>query len=76
MRGRRRDPPRITSYNVCYTKLLRVRAFNGLALAIVVPTGKPDKIVNPDSDRKLGEIVVRVSSKGLEPAEVRLMTQP
>lgn len=53
-----------------------VRVFNGLALAIVVPTGVPDKNAKPNSNRKLGEIVVRVSSNGLAPAEVKLNTQP
>ena len=51
-------------------------ASGGLALVIVVPSGESDKIVYPKSDRKLGEIIVRVSSNGLAPAEVRLITQP
>ena len=51
-------------------------ASGGLVLVIVVPSGESDKIVYPKSDRKLGEIIVRVSSNGLAPAEVRLITQP
>jgi beta-galactosidase len=53
-----------------------VRTFNGLALAIIAATGEPDKLVKPNSDRKLGEIVLKASSKGLPPAEVRIMGQP
>ena len=48
-----------------------VRAFNGLALAILTATDGEDEI-KPDSERKLNEIIVRVSANGLETAEIRL----
>ncbi len=48
-----------------------VRAFNGLALAILTATPGVDEI-KPGSERKSGEIIVRVSANGLKPAEVRL----
>ncbi len=53
-----------------------VRTFNGLALAIIAPTGMPDMAVDPDSGRKPGEIVVTARSNGLPPTEIRLTTQP
>jgi beta-galactosidase len=53
-----------------------VRTFNGMALAIIAPTGEEDKIANPErSNRKLGEIVLVVRSRGLEPVELRF-TKP
>jgi beta-galactosidase len=52
-----------------------LRTFNGLALAIVAPTGKQDRISNPSSaNRKLGEIVLTARSRGLEPVEIRFTT--
>ena len=53
-----------------------VCAFNGLALVIIAATGAPDKHIPPNSTRRPGEIVVKASSKGMPPAEVRITTVP
>ena len=53
-----------------------VRTFNGLALAIIAPTGQPDKVVKPNSDRKPGGIILTARSRGLPPAELRISAQP
>jgi len=48
-----------------------VRTFNGLALAIVAATSGPDE-PRPNEKREAGEIVVTVSSRGMESRELRL----
>lgn len=53
-----------------------VRTFNGLALVIIAPTGAPDKITKPNSDRKLGEIKLTARVRDLPPAELRISTPP
>ena len=53
-----------------------VRTFNGLALVIIAPTGKPDKVGKPNSRRKAGEIILTARSRGLPPAELRISAQP
>jgi len=52
-----------------------VRTFNGLALAIIAPTGEPDPRVRPNSNRKRGEFLLTAGSRGLPPAELRIVTQ-
>jgi beta-galactosidase len=48
------------------------RTFNGLGLAIIAATSGPEPESRGGSDRKPGEIIVRASSKGMEPVELRL----
>jgi beta-galactosidase len=48
------------------------RTFNGLGLAIIAATSGPEPEINKGSDRKPGEIIVRVQSKGMESFETRL----
>ena len=48
------------------------RTFNGLGRAIIAATSGPDPGIRPGSNRKPGEIIVRVNSKGMESAELRL----
>jgi beta-galactosidase len=49
------------------------RTFNGLGRAIIAATPGPEPEIRPGSTRKPGEIIVRVTSKGMESAEVRLV---
>jgi beta-galactosidase len=48
------------------------RTFNGLGLAIIAATSGPEPEIRAGSDRKPGEIIVRATSKGMQPVEVRL----
>ena len=48
------------------------RTFNGLGLAIIAATSGPEPMIRKGSNRKPGEIIVRVQSKDMEPAEIRL----
>jgi beta-galactosidase len=48
------------------------RTFNGLGLAIIAATSGPEPEIRKGSNRKPGEIIVRVQSKGMEPVETRL----
>lgn len=49
-----------------------IRTFNGLGLAIIAANSGPEPEIRPASTRKPGEIIVRASSKGMEPIELRL----
>ena len=49
------------------------RTFNGLGLAIIAATSGPEPVIRKGSDRKPGEIIVRVQSKDMEPVEIRLV---
>lgn len=49
------------------------RTFNGLGLAIIAATSGPDPEIRKGSDRKPGEIIVRVQSKGMETVETRFI---
>jgi beta-galactosidase len=48
------------------------RTFNGLGRAIIAANSGPEPEIRPGSTRKPGEIIVRVNSKGMESAELRL----
>lgn len=48
------------------------RTFNGLGRAIIAATSGPEPEIRQGSTRKPGEIIVRVSSKGMETVELRL----
>jgi beta-galactosidase len=48
------------------------RTFNGLGLAIIAATSGPEPESRGGSDRKPGEIIIRATSKGMEPVELRL----
>ena len=52
----RRGYARITSYNVCYTKLLRARAFSGLGLAQPFDWIAPLMILTLSPRRQLGGV--------------------